>query len=177
MPSAEPCRRSNFGRNNLQENTLAMRHLTKIAGVLFAYFCITSAHFLVFIFTPLFYCFGGEGWREKRDHGLKDVVKVGAKITPPLTWMCLTISIMVFWATILERYFFFEDHERVANWTLLLSGVTLLPFVLWWLRNRGSIMDVKTNLRLGEKNRILYSSLSLVIFFLQLLMPFVALWF
>ena len=154
-----------------------MKRLAKIAGILFAYFCKTSAYFLVSIFTPIHYCFGGEGWREKRGRGIKDVVKVGAKITPPLTWMCLTISIMVFWAKILERYFFFEDHERVANWTLVLSGVTLLPFVLWWLRNRVSIMDVETNLRLGEKNRILYSLLSLVFFLLQLFIPFVALWF
>lgn len=157
-----------------------MRPLTKIAGILFAYFCESTARFLTFIFIPfgmfLHHCFGGESWRERRTRSLKDLVEVGAHITPPLTWMCLTISIMIFWATILERFFFFEDHLKVANGSMVLSGVTIMPFVIWWIRNKEFILDVKNNLRIGEKNKMLYATTSIIFFLLQLTMPFVMLW-
>lgn len=154
-----------------------MKYLTKIAGVLFAYFCKNTAHFLVFIFTPLYYCLGGEVWREKRDRGLQDVFEVGSKITPPLTWICLTFSIMVFWAKILERYFFFENHVKVANGTLILFGVSILPFVIWWIRNREFIMDVENNIRLGEKRKVLYTLAAISFFLIQIAAPFVVLCF
>ena len=149
---------------------------TQCMVVLFAYFCKTTAHFL-FFFTPLYYCLGREEWREKRDRGLKDVVNIGAKITPLLTWMCLTISVIVFWAKILERYFFFENHVKVANGTMILLGVSILPFVIWWIRNKELIMDVDNNLRLGKENRVLYSLSSIVLFLMPLLAPFAVLWF
>ena len=157
-----------------------MKYLTKIAAILFAYFCESTARFLTFIFIPLgallHCCFGGEGWRERRDRSLKGVVEVGAHITPPLTWMCLTISIMVFWGKILERFIFFEDHTKVANATIVLLGITILPFVIWWIRNRDFITDVNNNLRLGEDKRQLYTITSLLFFLLQISMPFIMLW-
>lgn len=156
-----------------------MKNLTIISGILFAYFCESSARILVFLFTPLcvfmHYCFGGEGWRERRDRSLRDTMEVGTHITPPLTWICLTISIMVFWAKILERFFFFEDHLKVANGTMILLAITILPFIIWWIRNKKFITDVNSNLRLGKKNRRLLVLASHVFFLLQLSMPFIVL--
>ena len=83
---------------------------------------------------------------------------------------------MIFWATILERFFFFEDHLKVANGTMILLGISLLPIVIWWIRNKEFILDVKNNLRIGEKNKMLYSATSIIFFLLQLTMPFVMLW-
>ena len=159
-----------------------MKYYTKIAGVLFAYFCDITIRIGAFSCTPLFiflhYCFGRKGWRERRDQILrdKDVVNVIAHITPPLTWMCLTLSIMVFWAKVLERLIFFEDHVKVANGSMVLLGVSILPFVIWWIRNKEFILDVKNNLRIGKKNKILYATTSIIFFLLQLTMPFVMLW-
>ena len=156
-----------------------MKYLTKIAAILFAYFCYCATRFFVFAFTPLgmffHWCFGGDGWRARRDRSIKDVVEIGAQITPPLTWMCLTISIMVFWSTILEKYFFYDNHVKVANGTMILLGVTILPFVIWWIRNKDYVLDVKNNLRLGEKKRFLFASASIVFFSLQLSSPFLIL--
>lgn len=156
-----------------------MKYLTKIAAILFAYFCESTARFLTFIFIPLgallHCCFGGEGWRARRDRSIKDVVEIEAQITPPLTWMCLTISIMVFWATILEKYFFYDNHVKVANGTMILLGVTILPFVIWWIRNKDYVLDVKNNIRLGEKKRFLFASASIMFFLLQLSSPFLIL--
>ena len=157
-----------------------MNPLTKIAGILFAYFCDSITRIMAFIFTPwtifLHYCFGGADWRVRRSWILRDVVKVIANITPPVTWSILTVSIMVFWGKILEENFFFDDHTKVANGTMILLGISLLPIVIWWLRNKEFILDVKNNLRIGEKNKMLYSATSIIFFLLQLTMPFVMLW-
>lgn len=156
-----------------------MKFLTKIAAILFAYFCDSTTRFFMFVFTPLgmllHWCFGGEDWHVRRNRGINDVVEIGARITPPLTWMCLTITIMVFWAKILEKYFFFEDHEKVANGTMILLGVTILPFIIWWIRNRDFILDIKNNLRLGKENRILFTLSSFFFFLLQISMLFLVL--
>ena len=160
-----------------------MKYYTKIAGVLFAYFCDVTIRFGAFSLTPLFiflhYCFGGKSWQERREQILrnKDNVNVISHITPPLTWMCLTLSIMVFWAKVLERFVFFENHVQVANGTMLLLGVSILPFVIWWIRNRKFIMDVKNNLRLGENNKVLYTLASIYFFSMQITAPFVVLLF
>jgi hypothetical protein len=156
-----------------------MKYLTKIAAILFAYFCDSTTRFFMFVFTPLgmllHWCFGGEDWRVRRNRGINDVVEIGARITPLLTWMCLTITILVFWAKILEKYFFFEDHVKVANGSMILLGVTILPFIIWWIRNKDFILDVKNNILLGKENRILFTLTSFFFFLLQISMPFIVL--
>lgn len=167
----------------MMKNEIKHKFLTKNAGILYAYFCYSATQIITFIFTPLgmllHYCFGGDrdSWRERKDRSLKVGFDVTANRTPIMTWMCLTITLIIFWAKILERFVFLEDHKKVAYVSMILLAVTILPFVVWWVNNRDFIKDVKNNLRLGENNRILYTSISILFFILQLAAPFIVLCF
>ena len=160
-----------------------MKHLSKIAAILYAYFCDSATRLITFIFASLgmffHYCFGGdwESWRERRKRSLKVVLPVMANRTPIMTWVCLSITLILFWAKILEKYVFFEDHKKVSYGSMMLFAVSILPFVVWWINNRDFIKDVKNNLCIGEKNRILYTLTALLFFILQLFAPFIVLSF
>ena len=99
------------------KNEIKHKFLTKNAGILYAYFCYSATQIITFIFTPLgmllHYCFGGDGdsWRERKDRSLKVAFDVAANRTPIMTWMCLTITLIIFWAKILERFVFLENHN------------------------------------------------------------------
>ena len=142
---------------------------------MFAYFCDSITQIEAFILAPLamfiHFCFGGADWKTRRDRSHGDVVKVIANITPPLSWICLTICIMLFWGKVFEGYFFFDDHKKVANGMLILSGITILPIIIWWMRNKGIITDVKNNLIIGKKYGTVYRIVSLLIFILHIVMP------
>lgn len=162
---------------------MGMKILTKQAGILYAYFCESTTRLITFIFTPLgmffHYCLGGDrdSWRERRKRSLKVVLPVIANRTPIMTWVCLSITLIFFWAKILEKYVFFEDHKKVSYGSMMLFAVSILPFVVWWINNRDFIKDVKNNLCLGEKNRILYTLTALLFFILQIVAPFLVLCF
>ena len=155
-----------------------MKFITKIAAVLFAYFCNSITYIFSIVLIPwcilIHLCLGGAEWRTRRSYILNNAIAI-AHITPPLTWLCVGLSIMVFWGKILSRYFLIEDNEKIANVSIILSIATILPIVIWWVSNQKSIMDLKINLRVGERHRILWSILSLLFFILQLSMPFIML--
>ena len=152
-----------------------MKYLTKIAGILFAYSCEGSARFCYFVFTPLGLCFGGKKWREQKERNIKRIAESGARRTAISAWLCLIITLMVLYAKILERFVYKGDSIKVANGTIVISGITILPFVIWWIRNRDSIMNVQHNLLLGENNKAFYYLTSIIISLFLISAPFIAL--
>lgn len=157
-----------------------MRSITKTAAILFAYFCDSTNRVIAFLLTPLamlISCFGKMDWRTRKNNAIKESLKVGVHITPLLTWCLLTLSIMAFWGGILEKRIFFDDHTKVANGSIILLVITILPIVVWWIRNKDFISDVENNLHLGENHKTFWVVASLLFFLLQLAMPFVMLWF
>ena len=157
-----------------------MKKITKIFAIMFAYFWPSSSQILSVAFIPLYMLVSSFDsridWHERRLISFRVTEKVEEDIMPLLTWIYLTVSIMIFWLKILDKYVYIGERTKVANGSTILLVITLLPFVIWWIRNEDIVRDLDSNLRMGENHRLLWSVLSQLFYLLQLAMPFVMLW-
>ena len=157
-----------------------MKKITRTLAMLFAYFCLSSSQMLSVAIIPLYMLISSfdrrMDWRERRKYSISKATKAGANITPPLTWGFLTISISIFWLKILDKYIYFGNRVKVANGSMILLVITLLPFIIWWIRNEDVVRDLDNNLMMGKNHKLLLSVLSQLFYLLQLALPFVMLW-
>lgn len=153
--------------------------ITGIIHILFVLFCETASRIFTFIFTPgcmiIHHLFGGDDWRTRRNHFAEKLPLTLSETTPRLLWLFFVLSVLIFWAGILENHVFYGNHVKVANGMLILSSITLAPVVIWWVRNRKTITDIRYTIHMNHNQKKVYSIISVLLFLLQLFMPFLLL--